>query len=619
MDSRKEIHQWVFQDCESLDGFAEKRSEVLKLPQFDRPFEVQVDTFDRALGGVLVQDKHPVASEGRKLKDAEMQYNTHEKEMTTVIHCLEVWRHYLLGTKFIVVTDNVANTYFKMQPKLFPKQARWQEFLREFDFEWVHQLGKHNDVVDALSQKMVEEYVASLTMVKNGQIRKYWLDSGLLYAKGGRAFVPTGPLRRCLLRETHDPQWTGHPGIEILLPLLARGFPKVNGMASIFVVVDHFSKYGIFMAEPHACPAEIEAKLFFKNVTKYFGVPQDIVRDRDTRNGIEVSTANHPQTNGQTERVNALLEDYLRHYVSTSQRNWVDLLDVATGMGPFELVYGQQPETPHEVPVQKTGGKCPAAYQLARTKQELFDEAKNSLAKGTTQNEKIWKKISYKSVHRGLIPKYDGPFEVVSIVGSLAYRLKLLDRLKIHPTFHVSFLKKIHQDLLDTSRQQTQRAPPVIRKEFKKTVLKFLDQGRWARVKEQMNGLLSSFDRPPNDAGMVRHSEGQSGRNVGQGARLWRARASCGLCANNCGRWLKDMWSKLDAARSSNTRCVGWQDVSRAGSPCTRPAWQTDASACTQHSTVARGLPTDARAGLDSQARRWTAVRWNLAAMHKAD
>ncbi|KAL0284599.1 UNVERIFIED_CONTAM: Transposon Ty3-I Gag-Pol polyprotein [Sesamum angustifolium] len=84
---------------------------------------------------------------------------------------------------------------------------------------------------------------------------------------------------------------------------------------------------------------------------------------------LKFSTANHPQTDGQTERVNALVEDYLRHYVSASQRNWVDLLDVAqfsynlhkssaTGMSPFELAYGQQPTTPHEISVQRTGGSA---------------------------------------------------------------------------------------------------------------------------------------------------------------------------------------------------------------------------------------------------------------------
>ncbi|KAK4421846.1 hypothetical protein Salat_2135200 [Sesamum alatum] len=112
----------------------------------------------------------------------------------------------------------------------------------------------------------------------------------------------------------------------------------------------------------------------------------------------------------------------------------------------------------------KTGGKCPAAYRFARTKQELLDEAKDSLAKAQRQMKKyadmekrqvefsvggqvllkltpqIWKKISAKVVHKGLISKYDGPFE------------------------------KFHTDPLDTSRLQAQRAPPMIRREFQKKV-----------------------------------------------------------------------------------------------------------------------------------------------------
>ncbi|KAL0315612.1 UNVERIFIED_CONTAM: hypothetical protein Sradi_5439400 [Sesamum radiatum] len=74
----------------------------------------------------------------------------------------------------------------------------------------------------------------------------------------------------------------------------------------------------------------------------------------------------------------------------------------------------------------------------------------------------------------------------MSKVGSLAYRLKLPDRLKIHPNFHVSFLKKFHQHLLDTARQQTQRAPPVIQKEFEKTVLKILDHRTMGQSKKNI-------------------------------------------------------------------------------------------------------------------------------------
>ena len=69
--------------------------------------------------------------------------------MTAIIHCLEIWKHYLMGMRFIVVTDNVANTFFKTQKKLIIKQAQWQEFFANFDFVWVHKPGRHNQVADA--------------------------------------------------------------------------------------------------------------------------------------------------------------------------------------------------------------------------------------------------------------------------------------------------------------------------------------------------------------------------------------------------------------------------------------------------------------------------------------
>ncbi|KAL0282786.1 UNVERIFIED_CONTAM: hypothetical protein Sangu_2931700 [Sesamum angustifolium] len=110
------------------------------------------------------------------------------------------------------------------------------------------------------------------------------------------------------------------------------GFPKVNSMDSNLVVVDHFSKYGIFMVAPHACPVEMVIDLIFKNVTKYFDVPQDIVSERDAKftgrfwtvlfnmigTELKFSTTNHLQTDGQTKKMNVVLEDYLRHNVSIS-------------------------------------------------------------------------------------------------------------------------------------------------------------------------------------------------------------------------------------------------------------------------------------------------------------
>ena len=102
---------------------------MLWLPDLNLPFEDQIDASDKALGGVLVQDGHLVAVKSQKLNWAEQRYSTHGKEMTTLVHYLQQWRHYLLGGIFTLVTDNVVNTFYKTQKKLSTRQARWQEFL----------------------------------------------------------------------------------------------------------------------------------------------------------------------------------------------------------------------------------------------------------------------------------------------------------------------------------------------------------------------------------------------------------------------------------------------------------------------------------------------------------
>jgi len=72
------------------------------------------------------------------------------------------------------------------------------------------------------------------------------------------------------------------PWVSILIDFII-GFSKVDGMNTIMVVIDRFTKYSMFVADPMVCAAEVAAKLFYQNVVKYFGVSFDIISDRDVR------------------------------------------------------------------------------------------------------------------------------------------------------------------------------------------------------------------------------------------------------------------------------------------------------------------------------------------------
>lgn len=111
----------------------------------------------------------------------------------------------------------------------------------------------------------------------------------------------------------------------------------------------------------------------------------------------DFSTSFHPQTDGQTERTNALLELYLRHFVSAYQRDWAFMLDVAhqnsynlqknesTGHSPFELATGQQPLTPHTLEAKYTGQ---SAFHFAKGWHEKNDLARAYLNKAAKRMKK---------------------------------------------------------------------------------------------------------------------------------------------------------------------------------------------------------------------------------------
>lgn len=92
--------------------------------------------------------------ESQKLNEHEVNYLTKDLELDVIIHSLKMWRHYLFGRRFILMTDHGGIKYLFDQSNLNKRQSRWLSTLREFDFEIRYIKGKENKVVDALSRRI---------------------------------------------------------------------------------------------------------------------------------------------------------------------------------------------------------------------------------------------------------------------------------------------------------------------------------------------------------------------------------------------------------------------------------------------------------------------------------
>jgi transposase InsO family protein len=262
--------------------------------------------------------------------------------------------------------------------------------------------------------------------------------------------------------------------------------PISEGNDMIMVVVDRLTKYAYMIPTTETIDARKMANLLLRHVFANHGTPDKITSDRDKlftskmwqsladQLGIEhrLSTAYHPQTNGQTERVNQTLEQYLRHYVNFQQDDWTGLLPMAqfaynnamhstTKETPFFANYGLNPTIIGE-PI----GKQPLAessrllatglkqlhLQLSRDIEFLnmrmkfyYDQSRQE-APEFQRGEKVYllrrnirtRRPSAKLDHLKL-----GPFEIEEKTGPLNYRLKLPESMRrIHATFHVSLLEK---------------------------------------------------------------------------------------------------------------------------------------------------------------------------------
>jgi hypothetical protein len=297
-----------------------------------------------------------------------------------------------------------------------------------------------------------------------------------------------------LLRPLPIPDWKWeHISMDFIV-----GLPKTKkGNDSIWVVVDRLTKSAHFIPVRTTHTVDILAHIYIREIVRLHGVPKCIVSDRGSvftskfwkslqeamGTVLDYSSACHPQTDGQTERVNQILEDMLRACILDFQGSWEDhiaLVEFAynnsyqssTGMAPFEALYGRPCRSP--ICWAEPEDRLLLGPDMVRETTELIIKIRERIIAAQSRQKSyadkrrrplefgmgdlVMLKVSpMKGIQRfgvkgKLAPRYVGPFKIIKRVGAVAYQLELPASLAgVHDVFHISMLKK---HLRDVEQQQ---------------------------------------------------------------------------------------------------------------------------------------------------------------------
>ncbi|GJR49707.1 putative nucleotidyltransferase, ribonuclease H [Tanacetum coccineum] len=532
LTQKNKKYEWGAEQEEAFQLLKSKLCDapILSLPDGVEDFIVYCDASNRGLGCVLMQRNKVIAYASRQLKIHEKNYTTHDLELGAVVFALKIWRHYLYHPgKANVVADALSR-----KERLKPRQVRAmaltiqsgikgmivaaqgkalsQEDVREEKlYNLVQQMEKKEDgslyfmdrvwvpLMGGVRTVIMDKAHKSRYSVHPGADKMYYDLRDMYWWPGMKKDIavyvsecltcakvkaehqrPSG-----LLQQPEIPEWKWE---NITMDFIIKLPRTSSGHDAIWVVVDRLTKSAHFIAIREDFSTEKLAKVYLNRIVARHGVPVSIISDRDARftsrlwqtfqkalgTRLDMSTAYHPQTDGQSERTIQTLEDMLRACVIDFGGSWDTHLPLAEfsynnsfhssiRCAPFEALYGRKcrspvlwaeigegrligPELVHETTDKVVVIK--EKLQALRNRQKSYADSGRKMVEFNVGDRVLLKISPWKGVMRfrkkgKLSPRYVGPFEVLERIGPVAYRLRLPDELVgVHDTFHVSNLKK---------------------------------------------------------------------------------------------------------------------------------------------------------------------------------